>query len=165
MKNGLYLIFSLLILEYHQYSANLHALDFPPLIQSDGLTIPTLPIDKVPILTATVSLFSDFLFHITGPNLYPPKYSQLPSVQVRHQKIYWEKMLYPDEKVVVLLKQDFKHDVSGTFQEKTSYWLFIGEKKQTKFSLISVANVPRLFHLKQILVRNLLLPISKHMSN
>lgn len=74
-------------------------------------------------------------------------------------------MLYPDEKVVVLLKQDFKHDVSGTFQEKTSYWLFIGEKKQTKFSLISVANVPRLFHLKQILVRNLLLPISKHMSN
>lgn len=75
MKNGLYsspLTPSLGISS--QYSANLHALNFPPLIQSDGLTIPTLPIDKVPILTATVSLFSDFLFHITAPNLYPPKY-------------------------------------------------------------------------------------------
>lgn len=124
MKNGLYsspLTPSLGISS--QYSANLHALNFPPLIQSDGLTIPTLPIDKIPILTATVSLFSDFLFHITAPNLYPPKYLQLPSVQVGHQKIYWARRCYTLMKKFFsnkMLRLYSKHEVSGTLQEKPS---------------------------------------------
>lgn len=70
MKNGLYS--SLLTLNLgisSQYSANLHALDFPTLIQSDGLSIPTLPTDKVPILTARCP-FSVISFSTLQPQIF-----------------------------------------------------------------------------------------------